>query len=175
MAIGTLSIAIEAARNLLADSETFRTLVDATTRAEALASIYRDRLPIPADNRDTYTKAELDDYCPYALVGLPEGPNFRAYRAGAGVWSRSGTLWMAIVQSAPEGQTEAVADEGWQDTIGAILEELSDLSELPDNLMLTGIKLEMIGRPPVEEEGAKGNRQVAFALIDWGIGGEGGG
>ena len=58
-AAGTISLAKQALRNTLAASSTFQTLVDADDAAGALASIYSNGLPKPADGR-RHTLAELE-------------------------------------------------------------------------------------------------------------------
>lgn len=66
-AVGPISLAVERARVTLADCAAFRTLVGATSQAQALSRIHVASPPTPA-NKTEHTLEELQRLRPYATV-----------------------------------------------------------------------------------------------------------
>jgi len=135
-----MSEAIEYARITLADCNTWRTWVGASSRSQALRRIFHLELPPPKDH-NAYTKDELRRFHPYALVWQePEGGcTWNAIAQGAR--AASGVVCVKLV----DGVDEALSDKTPElvmrlaNRVGAIMEEILDLAMLPGYLAVIGI------------------------------------
>ena len=128
-AAGTLSLIEDVLRDTLADSAAFRTMCKAAGRTAALAKIHLERLPAPADDAQTYTLAEMQEYWAYAIIATDteEGAVWR--RDAASSWLVDATLWLMIGREVPDGYDDAQADLEFKNYVGQILDELCDLAD----------------------------------------------
>jgi len=125
-----MSLAQEYCANLLASTDSFQSLVDVSTVADALDSIYHEDLPDPADN-GIYTRNELEEYRPYALIRSGEGPAFEriavaSASGGAQSFDQAGTFEIKLIRSVPPRLLDhkAAADQEWKNIVGLILDQM---------------------------------------------------
>lgn len=121
---GPISLAIEAARTMLADSATFRTLVGAANRAEALIHAHWRSWPEPADGAK-YSATELAGYRPYGLVAPEESHASERSLVDAD----HGTIVILLGRADP-GNDRVTDDQTWDNTVGLIRDELLALGQI---------------------------------------------
>jgi len=124
-AAGCLSLAREAVRAALARSAAFRTWTATADQTAALAKIHPHGLPDPAASADKYSLVELRTYRPYALIYTDVSGGY-ASRKDAQGFAKSGRIIIELEQDATvgEGQSRADVDQAWENTVGAIIDNL---------------------------------------------------
>lgn len=169
MALGILSLAQDALRNTLADSTVYRALTaPAMDQAAALASIYREGLPPPADTHE-YTLAEYETYRPYAVIENDKDGGL----AGSKVTlMNGGRMLVTIERNAPDGAEDTPSDpatQEWMDIAGQILDELLTLSGTTENyLNITGVDEELSPAWAVREDArTQGIFQTVTLGVEW--------
>ena len=162
---GPISIAIQAARVMLADSTNFRTLVGAANRAAALVHAHWRSWPEPADGAK-YTDAEIASYRPYALVA-PEESNVSQRSL---MNSDHGEIVILLGRDAP-GNARVSDEQTWDNVVGNIRDDLKALGEIGEAkggeyLLLEEVNIE---EDPFwtdrEERFGKGIEQVAIISL----------
>ncbi len=145
---GSISLAQEHLRTMLADCDAFRTWAGAADQAEALERIHHEGLPAPANHADVFTLAELQAYRPYAVVYTGEENGFsRTLDAAGGDFSfaSSGQLKLRLYQDAPEScgdEPSSDANLQFKNAIGQILDDLCELAGQPGYLAFNQITLD---------------------------------
>jgi hypothetical protein len=116
--------------NTLADCSEFRNLVGVSSHSAALAKIWHEALPPPANGKDNYTLAELQAYRPFALIFTndPQGPLSNRQAASPGAYFDSGTLRVLFEVDVPaEFKNEPLLlDHLIKQAIGRIIARPSD-------------------------------------------------
>lgn len=129
---GSIALAVDAVRNMLADCQTFRDLPASPclSVAAAKARTYWEDLPAPANNK-FYTAAELATYRPFAVVEIAKEEGLSRTAIAADSWSNGGTVIVQIERTVSDvtGRNVATADaqQQWCNLVGAIVDELSAL------------------------------------------------
>jgi hypothetical protein len=172
-AAGSMSLAQENLRTILAACATFRTLVGAADAAAALPRIHHEFLTAPA--ADTYTADEMAGLRPYAIVSTDPACGFERVSHALGSFSSRGRLILILARSVPvaaQGQPaigQAEADLLWRNTVGQIMDELATLSSgTAGYLSIEGIRVAMgPGRYTDQRDPAVGEEMGAVLLITW--------
>ncbi len=169
--LGSLSLSLQYAKQMLAASATFRTLVGAADQAEAEAKIYLEGLPEPADNADVYSESELAAYRPYAIVWGDESGGLAKRRIGAAAWEDSGRTVLLIGQAAPDVD-RADGDRSWANTVGQIVDELCDLVDTDGGakryLVFNVLQIEQgPGRWHPDYAAGEGEEQFVVITLEW--------
>lgn len=108
----------------LADCTEFRNLVGADSHSEALASIWHESLPRPANGGDKYTLTEMQSYRPFALIFTEDVDGALGSRKASspGAWSGRGTLRILLEMDTPDSlaASPALLDQMVKQIIGRI-------------------------------------------------------
>jgi len=145
---GCLSLAQEALRETLSYCAAFQGLTDpARTQQEALAAIYHEGLPKPA-NSIHHTQAELIAYRPFAIVYFDPD---RGFQANADATSQSGydfgdtgRLFLELERNASDVVNDEPSSEDnltWRNAVGQIIDDLKELAGQPGYLAIVQIEL----------------------------------
>lgn len=113
----------------LADCSEFRNLVGASTHAAAMAHIWHERLPLPADNADHYTLDEISGYRPFAVIFTSDLDGELSNRQAApGTWSDQGSLRIELEIDTPEDLKDSpvLIDHFMKQIIGRLIRRPSD-------------------------------------------------
>jgi len=168
--VGSLSLARSYLRNTIADCDTFRTWIGATTQEQARRRIFYDSLPA-ADRGLTLTRAELEAYRPHVLlfnVGYASerdsaGANFGADEGGA------------IVARFEQDVPAEIADNPaeitlrFENTVGQILDEIHDKSMTGGYLLVVRLTISQPTlRVPHKYIAKEGDYVQTDALALWG-------
>lgn len=150
--------------------------------AELLERIYLDGAPLPAGNADNYTRAELEQLRPFAVVWMPSNRGFLTRHTSSGGrqgFTPSGVLAVDIYRSVPEDEQHdpAAADRSFENTLGRVIQSndwaepgLAELSASnASSLQLGSIVLEDLDRCPVDKIPSEGDYQVARIVVTWGV------
>ncbi|MFZ5785121.1 MAG: hypothetical protein ACOY3Y_01655 [Acidobacteriota bacterium] len=144
---GSLSLAQEHLRVMLADAPVFRAWCAAADQAEALAHVYHEGLPAPPDGVE-YSRDELESLRPYAVVFTAERAGFELLLSGIGeTWdyNASGRLILRLRENCPEGFGDEPTSEAglrWKNTLGGIMQDLAELSGGEGYLHVQRVRLE---------------------------------
>ncbi len=148
MAAGCISKMQLNMRNHLSESARFQTLVGAANAAAALTSIHLKRLPKPEDNRDEYTKEDLDNKLPYALVYMDYANGFTFTKDSETEYVPSGRIRIYIAKKMKaEHKDNADGDAEFEDDIGVIMEEMNVLAADPEGNKVHYDRLEIVEGP----------------------------
>ncbi len=117
-------------------------------QAAALASIYHEGLPKPADG-STHTKAELEALRPYAIIWTdPDGgyaTQSDSAPSSAGGFVSAGSLLVEIERNSTDGAEDeptSAANLDWRNAVGKIIDDLCDLSGTESYMILESITLD---------------------------------
>ncbi len=170
---GPISLAEEYLRATLADVTAFRTWCGAAGQAEALAKIHNDGLPAATDLENGYTKSELQDYAPYAIIETAEEAGYRMRFSAVGSsheYADGGKLVLRLVQFVAVGDKDDVkeAERKWKNAIGQIMAGLFGLAGGAGYLAITGLELEELFRFHPNDNPALGDQQGAMIGVEWG-------
>lgn len=141
---GSISLAQERLRLVLANSARFRTWTDTATEAAALAKIHHEALPPPAGNATEHTVAELEAYRPYAIVSTDqEADGFSVIRDAMGSWKESGKLTLHLCEDIPSDLLNDLFEARllFKNTVGVVIDEMRALADDAGKLNFTGIML----------------------------------
>jgi hypothetical protein len=124
-AAGSISLAQESLRTMLADCPAFRALCGAADRGAALAHIYHEGLPPPA-NGSEHTAAEHAALRPWAIVYTDGRRGFQRRKESTGGFRSAGKLRLRLARSCDAADAEPTADSmlAWKNIVGQILAEL---------------------------------------------------
>jgi hypothetical protein len=123
---GSLSLAQDHLRTMLADAAAFRTWCSAADQAAALAKIFHEGLPKPA-NGETHTRAELENYRPYAVIFTDDQNGFSRNLDAEGSFEASGRLKLRLYQTADDDAGDEPTSDAnlrFKNAVGAILDDL---------------------------------------------------
>lgn len=172
---GPVSLAIENLRVILANCTAFQSWVGAGNAATALEHIFYEALPPPAEGGE-YSLAELQAYRPFALVGMEAEDGFytRSDAQGAGFeWDLGGgrlSLWLEENVEPSIALDAAEVSRRFCNTIGAIIDELCDLSGTATYLALHSVRVLMgPGRGDKAERATQGDYVAMRLGIEWGM------
>lgn len=160
-ATGSISLAEENARSLLANLAAFRTWCGKATAELAKAVIFTDAAPAA----QAYPYAEI-----YAD---PDGPGFEMSLAGSEAWDQRGELRVLLLQTVPVAYATSVldAERAFKNSLGAIVDEIAELSGSGDACEpLTVTRLRVFGPWRFSEdfeEQALGKIQAAGLILEW--------
>jgi len=127
---GPLSLCEQNLRLTLADCAAFRAFAGAATQAQALARIHRIGLPKPSDGA-SYTKTELTNYHPLAIVYLSPARGLTRVRTADQVWADTGLAYVRLRRMAASVvKNQATTEElrTFANEIGDVVEDLCELS-----------------------------------------------
>jgi hypothetical protein len=172
---GSLLKPMEWLRISLAQSATFRTWTSTSSQQAALAKVYLEGLPHPADGLE-YTVAEIQGYRPYALIYMAESLGLikqrDSYGAGFEFGKESGQLKLLLTENVSDAvghEPSSKANLTFKRTVGKIIDELGVLFGQGENLAGTGITLEQGPYWPHEDRIPGEGLFVAVVLaINWG-------
>lgn len=170
---GSIMLAQDNAKNTLADVTAFRTWAGASNQAEALALIYHDGLPPPAD-RESYTKAELELYRPCALFWTDPDAGFGseviATSGDVSEWEDRGKIVFSLEENVPADIAEDLSevDLRFKNSIGQIMDGLKGLFGKAGYLAC--LKMDMDGphRVKPDNETDQGDWMIAIITLAWG-------
>lgn len=170
---GSIMLAQDNAKNTLADVPAFQTWAGAADQAEALARIYHDGLPPPAD-RESYTKAELELYRPCALIWTDQDGGFstEAVSTSGNVFDATafGKIMISIEENVPADIAHDLAeiDIRFKNSVGLIMDGLWDL--FGGAGYLACLKMDMDGpqRVQPDNEHDQGDWMIAILTLTWG-------
>ena len=114
----------------LADCTEFRNLVGATDHASAMAHIWHESLPLPADGADHYSLTEMQAYRPFALIFTNDmdGEMSSRQACSPGAWSDQGSLRILLEIDTPEELegSPVLLDHLVKQIVGRIIRRPSD-------------------------------------------------
>ena len=171
-ASGALSKAQDYMADMLAAGSAFQDWVGADDSTEAAARIYQDALPAPADG-NAHSLAELQGYRPYALIWTePSGGFSRDIdSAGSGNFFRdNGRVRVMLEQDVPTAAESDVAEAEllWRNTVGDIIDDLSELAGVAGYLSVTHLSVDGPHRTHPDDVDSIGNSQYVQIAFDWG-------
>lgn len=167
---GSISLAVDHLMVMLADSATFRTWVGAANQPAALARIYYEALPPPA-NRNEYTLAEAVALRPFAQIWSAPHAGFTKRPDAAGAKSaESGSLSIQFEQTVDSSITTDAAEISRRlaNTIGKIMDEMDAVREVAGYLCFTAMTFSGLGRGRMDERSGQGDFVVATLEVEWG-------
>jgi hypothetical protein len=173
-AAGSISLAVDYLRTTLADSAAFRTWAGAANQAAALARIYYESLPPPA-NGNEHTLAELAAYRPYALVWVSPEDGFRKRhisQAASFGYAQSGTMLFRMLQTVDPAIANDPAEisRRFINTIGTIFDEFEDLCGLAGYLAIESMEIDFGPyRGDPDEKTTQGDYIGIDINVSWGI------
>jgi len=143
---GSLSLAQEHLRVMLADSTTFRQLVEASDRTSALVHLYHEGLPAPADGTE-HTPEEHEALRPWGIVYTEDRNGFRRRAVSTGGFRSGGRLKLRLCRTCPEligDEPTSEANLQWKNIIGGIIADLCNMAIEgdPDHLVFEEISLD---------------------------------
>lgn len=170
---GSLMLAQDNARKTLGDVTAFRTWAGAANQAEALARIYHDGLPPPAD-REAYTKDELELYRPCALIWTDPDNGFSTEILSTSGDSFDAVAFGKIVISLEENVPADIADDlaevdiRFKNSVGQIVDGLWDLFGKAGYLACLKMDLDGPQRVRPDNEPDQGDWMIAILTLHWG-------
>lgn len=170
---GSISLAQENFRVTIADTATFRQLVEAADRAAALEHLYHDGLPEPANGTE-YTKEEIQDYRPWGIVFTDDHRGFRRRKVSTGGFRSSGRLRLRLCRECPNPTADGPNSEAvleWKNIVGQIIAELCSLAVAGDSEHLAFDEIALDYGPfasAPELAAAQGVWQGAELSVAWG-------
>ena len=170
---GGISLAQQYLKATLADVTAFRTWCGAADQAAALARIHHEGLPRP-ENGHTHTRAELEDYRPYAVIYTAEQQGYTRQFVAADDsfdFDASGRLICVLYQNCGEingDDPSADSNLTFRNSVGLIIDGLCDLAGQAGYLGFWRIVLdEPVCWPAKELIPATGLWQRAAFSVDW--------
>ena len=103
-ATGCISLAEELLRTSLADSDNFRTWVGASgasAQAQALNRVHYESLPVPPAGQQEYTRLQLQEMRPYALIGTSGFGGRHAATGSQFEFRHHGSMNLCLLQDIP--------------------------------------------------------------------------
>jgi len=175
MSSGYISAARDRFKTTLADCASFRTLVSAANRAEALVHIYDSALPVAtAGYGYENSRAEMEALRPYARIWIApsQGYSIKAIATSGSLrsWRDKGEVWCELEYDIAAGDTaddSAVQCDG-EDLFGSIIQDLLLLIGGADYLNIT--EIELVGGPDrvlMNEREGYGDAQGGLLRIAW--------
>lgn len=146
---------------------------------EAEKRIYFDALPPPPNNQETYTKAQLHELRPFAIVYKSGPVRFRSI-AAPGAYSIEGMLTVEFEQAVPSNLAKDPdeLDRQFENFVGQIMATfdatkpgLRELSRLTSATYLWIESMEDDGPYRVQQEKVEslGDHQIYYLDVGWGV------
>ena len=146
--------------------------------AAALARIYYDALPVPANNADAHTLAELQTYRPYILLSeATEGGFSMVKHATAFGWSQRGVIIAELTADVPSNIATNLSQvrTSFRTSLGKVLRTdnisqpgLAELSETPGMLAIHQVNVIGPARTDVEDISEMGDAMRVWIELHWG-------
>lgn len=170
-AAGVFSLAQELLRVSIADSATFRTLVDADTQAKALERIHLDELP-PAKSKKGYEKKELQQYRPYVILWAGGYRGQHSATGSAYEYERSGAFKVQFVLDIDQEVSHNGGEVGrrFMNTVIQIVEDMLALSGQAGYLAIEDFDIaEAWTRTAEEQLETEGDAATIEVEFRWGV------
>jgi len=171
---GCISLAQEALRKTLGDSDTLRSWVGAADRAAAMEHIFHEGLPEPDGKADAYEQQELVALRPFVIVWTAETEGLvKDLEAGGDkfYFGDGGQLLLRFEQNASGNQPASVANLTFKNSLGRIMDELGALAGLSNNGDYLACKRIVLAEgpfwTPAGEVEAQGIWQAAILRVSW--------
>ena len=174
---------------LLSESPAFQALCHVGDAAGALEHIHLGGLPDPLDFRE-YSPAEIAAFRPFIIINLARSNGYRAGHTAMGSsgfqYHESGRLEIQLERASPpprrsvnepgDAMDRYDADVDFQNVIGAIIEDMRELSASAGKFAMDEIVItDGPFRNSEESWVAQGDFQFVFLEVAWGGSGIGGG
>jgi hypothetical protein len=148
----------------------------AADRVNALAHVYAHSLPEPG-NGDEYSRAELEGYRPFAIVGVVSYEGRRVSRGSGSGFSGTGEIGCLIERATPAGliATPGDAMRDWENVVGAIISDIFGLAGTApseDSRYLDVRDVRLVDPPWTNERKAakiEGYKQRVLLAFPWGL------
>lgn len=181
-ATGPIATAKGLLRTMLSNCYAFQTL-DGVSRSssELLERIYLDALPPPRGQDADYTREQLEDLRPYAIVYMPEERGFETWHTSSGGrqgFTPRGVLRIILFRDVPADEQDdpGAADRSFENAVGSIIQSgvtnqpgLVELSGTSTYLQLGWIGLDSIERSHPNQYPTEGDFQAASITVRWGV------
>ena len=170
---GPISLALEHFKNLLASSATFQAMALAADASQAARSVHLVSLPIP-DDREGYTRQELEGHRPFHLIDFPEsGEAFGAQRIAETCFEASGQLLWVFESNVPDAlRTDpAGAKMGFLNQLGQIMAEMFESLAAGGGAFLSVTEFKIVDGPKRSSEdvlATEGDFMSAMMLVSFG-------
>ena len=163
----SIALAVEHARQSLANSAAVRAWMGVANSSLALARIYRAALPPPTSNAAGYTLAEITAYRPFIIVSTIDFGRKRDSSIG---YESSGTLVLDFEQTVASG---IAGDPGeiitqFENDLGAIIDDLCANSDTAGYLQVQDVALhDLIERTDPDKVTLEGDAIRAILRVEW--------
>jgi hypothetical protein len=133
---GSISLAKQNLKVSLADCQVFRTWSGASDQAGALAHIHLEGLPKPPDGQQAYTKEQLAEIRPYAIVYTAANNGFDLTVSSFGAhaeYDSKGKLFFTLFQNCTDREGDDPSSDAnleFSNFCGNLIDELAALSGL---------------------------------------------
>lgn len=164
----------EIARQTLAASAAFQSLVGAGNATDAALRIYHDELPRPASGLSEHSLDELNILRPCAIIYTATGPSgFVSVRDAMGdvdCWHNSGTIVIVIMRNVPIADKNdlSLVDTAFRTIAGTIVSELIEISETASYLACDRIEAMGPYRTDIKDLKSIGDAQSYELIVSWG-------
>ena len=181
-ASGPIATAKSLLRAMLSGCYAFQNLDGVSRSASVLLDrIYLDALPPPRGQAADYTREQLEDLRPYAIVYMPEERGFETWHTSGGGrqgFTPRGVLRIILFRAVPEDEQDdpGSADRSFENAVGSIIQSgvtnqpgLVELSGTSTYLQLGWIGLDSIERSHPNQYPTEGDFQAATITVRWGV------
>lgn len=159
------------AATTLADCVAFQDFVGAADSTAALLRIHHDAFPPP--EADKYTREELEDVRPCALIYTPDSQGYvTEYDATDAHWRTHGIIYFVLYRTVPAN----IADDpgevatSFREIVSDLIVELQEKGNEADCLIVRKI----IANGPFRNDPTKindeGDEQAYELIVEWGVG-----
>ena len=167
---GTISLAIDNFRTLLASCAEFRTWAGVANEAAAKLKIHVT-FPEPG-NGQTFTTAELDGLRPYAVVELDDENGLISTAGSSSSFDHKGRLSVYLIQSVDGELDVDEARMQFNNAVGQIYDELCSRSRnnATEDTYLNISRITIAsgpGRAPEDKASGQGPEFGVRLLVDW--------
>lgn len=172
---GSMNLSVKYFRDMLAASPAFQTWTGTPDSTGALERIYYEGLPAPA-NSIRYTRGELEDYRPYALVYIADEGGFTRDILATTSFDEAGIVVLTLEQTAPTNLGDDPSSDAniqWSNSIGEIVDGLATLRAAMTNavtdqyLAFDRLRLMARGWASKDQQVAQGLFQRAIIAVDF--------
>lgn len=192
---GSIGLALEALRGMIADSETFRAwvgavttgLTDAQIHQAALASVYVETIGPAPGRASEWEREDLEAIRPFVIVGVSPSAPYVLSRAGGGPgpsFPEGGNLVLEFEATVDgdDADSPSGALYAFTDMVSKVLCEVAeracDGDATPNGygrLDIRTMRVESVFNCHEDEIATRGDYMVAVVAVSWGIQSGGGG
>lgn len=169
---GPISEPLAAVETLLSNSATFQTWTGAADAAAALNHIHVIGLPTPAENRPSYSAAELSELRPMAVLNYDVAEPWAYEGIAQGQYTPSGRVLIALEADVDSADARNFKEAAYTflNAVGKIIEEMAEASEGGGYPVVQRVRLRMQPRRSEEKERpAKGDYLVTIIGVEFGL------